>query len=154
MAVTQIFKNRKALSLYQVIDKLEVGIVLKGWEVKSMKSGHVNMAGAYIAYSPSGELWLRDAVLSPWKSAGDVGKEDQERPKKLLASRRQIDKIGSQSQQSGYTLIPLEVYVNEKGLVKLLIALVKGKKQFERKQSIKERDMQRQLDRDIKDYGL
>lgn len=154
MEVRQIFNNRKIAALYDIIDKLEVGIVLQGWEVKSFKNGHINMFGAFVAYSPSGELWLREASISPWKTAGEVSPDQQTRPRKLLASKRQIEKLGGQASQPGYTLVPFEAYVNEKGLIKLVVALVKGKKKFERKQQLKERDMQRQMERDLKDYGL
>lgn len=154
MPVTQIFNNRKIAALYEVLDRLEVGIVLKGWEVKSMKAGHVNMSGAFVAYAPAGELWLRDAIISPWRTAGDVPQEEQGRPKKLLASKGQIERLGRQAQQPGHTLVPLEGYINEKGLIKLVVALVRGKKKFERKQQVKERDMQRQVERELKDHGF
>jgi len=154
MGIRILYNNKRISSIFTIIDKLEVGIVLRGWEVKSFKAGHVNMSGAYVAYTPAGELWLRGIVVSPWKTAPSVSKEEQERPRKLLAQRKQAIKIGNLSMQPGYTLVPLEAYVNEKGLIKLVIALAKGKRKFERKQELKERDLQKQVDRDLKEYGF
>lgn len=147
-----IFSNKKAAFGYDILDKLEVGIVLRGWEVKSAKAGRFDVSGAFIHLNPEGELLLKGARIPKWDTGEKVTKDEQFRDRKLLARRTQSLKLGGLASRPGYTLIPLDGYVNDRGLIKLTIALVKGKKKFEKKQKIKERDLERQMRRDIKKY--
>lgn len=147
-----VFSNKKAYHGFDILDKLEVGIVLKGWEVKSMKSGRVDVMGAYVDYTAAGELLLRGVKIAKWSTGAAVSPEEQSRSRKLLAKRSQAAKLGGLGSRPGYTLIPLEGYVNDKGMIKLVIAVVKGKKKFDKRQQIKERDITRQAQIDAKRY--
>ncbi len=115
-----------------------------------MKAGSVNFRSAFINYTPTGELILQGASIASWKSAPKVTLAEEKRDRRLLVSKAQALKIGEYSKRPGHTLIPLEGYINDKGLIKLSIALVRGRRKFEKKQKIKERDIQRQIERDMK----
>jgi SsrA-binding protein len=133
-----------------VISKLEAGIMLYGWEVKSMKAGNVNFRNAFITYTPQQELMLQGGLIASWKSAPPVSAEAEKRDRKLLVRKSEALKVGEYSKRPGHTLVPIDAYINDKGLIKLTIALVKGRRQFEKKQKIKERDMKRQIDKDLR----
>jgi len=124
--------------------------MLYGWEVKSMKAGSVNFRNAFITYTPQQELILQGGSISSWKSAPQVSNAEENRDRKLLVRKSEAIKIGEYSKRPGHTLVPIDAYINDKGLIKLTIALVKGRRQFEKKQKIKERDMQRQIEKDMR----
>ncbi len=148
----KIFSNKKAVYGFDILDQLEVGIALNGWEVKSAKEGRFDVSGAFIDYTAKGELLLKQARIPGWDTAPAVSKDEQFRDRKLLARKVQALKIGGMASRPGYTLIPLDGYVNDRGLIKITVALVKGKKKYEKKQKIKERDLDRQIKRDIRKY--
>lgn len=150
----QIYINKKLNLDFQIVDKLEVGVQLLGWEVKSVKSGRLNMAGAYVDMGPDGGLHLKGVRISSWKSGVKQSDDLQNRTRRLLAHAREAAKIGGLAKQPGFTLVPSSLYINDKGLIKLEIALVKGRRKFEKKQKIKERDMNRQLDQDLKRFRM
>ncbi len=114
-----------------------------------MKAGSGNFRGAFVTYTARNELVLQGGTIPSWKSAPQVTMEDEKRDRKLLVGRSEALRIGEYSKRPGHTLIPLEGYINDKGLVKITIALVKGRRKFEKKQKLKERDMKRQMDRDL-----
>lgn len=148
----KLFSNKRAAHGFDVLDKIEVGIILEGWEVKSLKSGKIDMSGAYVEYTAAGELLLVGARIPSWQFAPAQTPEAENRSRKLLAKKSQIQKLGGMAGRPGYTLIPLEGYTNDKGLIKLQIALVKGRKKYQKKQKIKEKDMERQMRRDVRKY--
>lgn len=137
--------NRKALHLYHIEDKLEVGMVLGGTEVKSLRAGKANMSDAY-AMIEEGELWLYNLHISPYE-AGNRANPDPVRKRKLLAHKREIQKLFAKAAQKGYTLVPLRIYFSE-GRAKLELGVGVGKKLFDRREAIKERDLRREEERE------
>lgn len=149
-SVQQIYYDKNIAFHFEVLDKLEVGLVLFGWEAKSLKAGRFNFKPAFIDFTPDQQLVFKGAQISPWETAPRVGQDLQKRNRNVLAHRREALKIGLASKRPGYSLVPLEMFVTDKGLIKMIIALVKGKKRFEKKEVIKERDQKRQMEMDMK----
>lgn len=137
--------NRKAFHLYHIEDKLEVGMVLAGTEVKSLRAGKANMSDAY-AMIEEGELWLYNLHISPYE-AGNRANPDPVRKRKLLAHKREIQKLFARAAQKGYTLVPLRIYFSD-GRAKLELGVGVGKKLFDRREAIKERDLRREEERE------
>lgn len=146
-----IAENRKARYNYAVEDTLECGVVLEGSEVKSMRAGATNIAESY-ATVEDGELWLVNAYVAPYEQAKSFGHLERRR-RKLLASKREISKLWNGIGREGMTLVPLKMYFNDRGRVKLLIGIAKGKKQADKRETEKKRDWQRQKARLMRDHG-
>lgn len=146
-----IAENRRARYNYAVEDTLECGVVLEGSEVKSMRAGQTNIAESY-ATVEDGELWLVNAYVAPYEQAKTFGHLERRR-RKLLASRREIAKLWAGIGREGMTLVPLKMYFNDKGRVKLLIGIAKGKKQADKRETEKKRDWQRQKARLMRDHS-
>ncbi len=145
-----IVNNRKARHEYEILDSLETGIVLVGTEVKSMREGKVNLTDAY-ARIKDGELWLIGMHISPYEKA-DVFNHDPLRDRKLLVNSQELKKLYRQTHEKGVTLIPMKLYF-KKHLVKVELALARGKKKYDKRADIAERDAKRQMDRQLKqDY--
>ncbi len=143
--------NRKARHNYFFEDVIEAGIVLMGTEVKSLREGRANIAESY-ASDEGGEIWLINANI-PQYSAGNRNNHEPRRHRKLLLHQRQIDKLLMAVQREGMTLVPLKLFFNERGMVKLEIALAKGKKIHDKRQTSKDRDWARQKARLMRDKG-
>lgn len=141
-------QNKKALHDYHILDSLEAGIVLTGDEVKSIKQGHASLIGAY-ATLKDGELYLINANITPYAQAYMKGAEPT-RTRKLLLHRREIDRIIGDMSRKGITLIPLKIYANQKGVIKVEIGLCKHKQAQDKKQALKERDIKRETDRAVR----
>jgi SsrA-binding protein len=148
-----LYDNRRAYADYVILDKLEAGIVLVGWEVKSIKAGSLSLTGAYIK-EINNELVLIGSHIPIWKHTNKTGKEDEYRTRKLLVHKKQLNKLVDASKVNGITLIPLQVIQNDSGLIKVIIATARGKKKFDKRQTLKENDMKRRLDSDRKKYGF
>jgi len=144
----KIFKNRKARHNYFFIQELEAGIVLKGSEIKSIRDGKLSFKDSYASVD-AGEVWLYNLHISPYKYDSNFAL-DPERKRKLLLNKREIKKIKGQVDEKGVTLIPSAVYINDKGLAKVKIALAKGKRQYDKREDIKKKDIQRDLERNLK----
>ena len=145
-----ITQNRKAFHDYIVYDRLEVGIALRGDEVKSIRAGDVNLKGSFVVPHQD-QLYLLNCHISPYSHAFQKPREeDRTRTRRLLARKREIKKLIGKVSVKGYTLIPLKVYISDKGLVKLEIGLCKHKKAYQKKEALKERDIKRQAQREIK----
>ena len=142
--VKQIADNRRARYDYAIEDDLEVGIVLQGSEVKSLRTGQSNIADSYASVE-DGELWLTNAYIAPYEQAM-FGHEDRRR-RKLLVSKRELSKLWNATKREGMTLVPLVMYFNDRGLVKLKIAIAKGKKSHDKRASDAKKDWQRQKQR-------
>jgi len=140
--------NRKAFHDYHIEERLEAGIVLKGTEVKSLREGQVNLRDSYASVD-RGELVLHHCHISPY-SHGNLMNHDPVRPRKLLLHRKEINKLLGKSQQKGLTLVPLRIYFSPRGLAKVELALAKGKKQYDRREAIKAREVGREVERAIK----
>jgi SsrA-binding protein len=142
--------NKKAYFQYEIVTKYKAGIVLTGTEVKSVRAGRVSMSDSYCLFL-SGELWLRSMHIAEYQEGGlnnHVPKHDR----KLLLNKRELRKLEAKTKERGFTIIPVEVFLNEKNMVKVEIALVRGKKLFSKKNTIKERDLKRDMDRSMRNY--
>jgi len=144
---TPTIKNRKARHEYNVEETYEAGIVLKGTEVKSLRDGKASIQEAF-AYLMDGEVWLRDMYIKPY-SHGSYANHDERRKRKLLLKKREIAEIDKAVSQKGYTLVPLKIYFKG-GYAKVLLGLARGKKKYDKREDIKERDVKRELDRKVK----
>lgn len=141
-----IAKNRKARHDYAIEDTLEVGIVLKGTEVKSIRQGKVNLKDSF-AHVDSGEVFLHNCHISPYEQ-GNRYNVDPTRKRKLLLHKREIRKLIGYTAQQGYSLIPLNIYLKE-GLVKIELAVAKGKKLYDKRHDIAKKEAQRRIQRHI-----
>lgn len=140
-----LVRNRKALHDYHVLETWEAGLVLLGTEVKALRAGRGQLQDAYVDAS-EGELWLKQAHISPYEF-GTYANHEPLRPRKLLMNRLEIRKILSKVERKGYTLIPLAIYLNPRGIIKVRIALAEGKTHGDKRESLKEREHKREMDR-------
>jgi len=138
-------RNKKARFRFEVLEQVEAGISLTGSEVKSLRHGRASLDEAY-ALIRDGEAFLRGCNIAPYPQAG-YAQHEPTRERKLLLHRRQIRKLHARVIERGMTLIPLKVYFSERGLAKVLIGLCRGKKLFDKREAIKRRDQQRDIDR-------
>ena len=145
-----VAENRKARFNYEIIDTYEAGLVLKGTEVKSLREGKANIAESY-ATDEGGEMWLINSYLPEYLQANRFNHEPRRR-RKLLLSKREASRLQSAINREGMTLIPLKIYFNDQGRAKLELALGKGKKLHDKRESEKERDWNRQKSRLLKDH--
>lgn len=142
---TKTIVNRKAKFEYNFIDTFEAGIVLVGPEVKSLREGNANMNDAY-CYFKKGELLLKSLYIAPYEMAKDFDFEAR-RDRKLLLKKRTLTRLEKKTKEKGFTIIPYKIYFSDRGFVKVEIALVQGKKIHDKRQSLKDKDMRRDLDR-------
>jgi SsrA-binding protein len=147
---TVVATNRKARHDYEVIDRWECGLVLRGSEVKSLREGQVQIKDAY-GEVQGGELWLERLHISPYQFSREGG-HDPERRRKLLAHKREIARMAAQVNEQGLTLIPLQIYFS-KGLAKVELALAKGRRAYDKRQAIRKREEQREMDRAARRRG-
>jgi SsrA-binding protein len=140
--------NRKARFEYTVVDSLEAGMVLVGTEVKSIKAAQFSFNDAWVDLDSEGELWIRNLHVNPYKMAG-LDNHDPDRRKKLLAHRAEIKKLKRQVDEKGFTLVPLDFHLKD-GRIKVTVGLCKGKKQYDKRDSIKAKDQKRDLDRELR----
>ena len=143
-----IATNRKAQHDFTIIESLEVGIALKGTEVKSVRAAKVNLKDSF-ATIEGGEVYLRNMHISPYEF-GNIANVDSERVRKLLLHKTQINRLNVHVAQKGFTLVPLKIYL-KKGLVKVELALCRGKKVYDKREAIKERQAARDMQRVIRE---
>jgi SsrA-binding protein len=146
-----IATNRRARHEYSIEDSLEAGIVLFGTEIKSIRAGKVNLADAF-ARIDKGEAWLVGAHIAPWEGGNRLNHEPK-RDRKLLLRRSQIDQLLGRTKAKGLTLIPLKIYITERGKAKLELGLGKGKQVYDRRREIAARDARRDIERELADAG-
>ena len=144
-----IAQNRKARFNYIIDDVFEAGLVLKGTEVKSLRQGRVNLKDAY-ARIKDGELYVYQMHISPYPFAF-YDNHDPLRPRKLLMHKREIERLNAKVNEQGYTLVPLKIYF-KKGKAKISLALARGKKKYDKRETIRRREEQREMDRARKKY--
>jgi SsrA-binding protein len=142
--------NRKARFLYDILETYEAGIQLMGTEVKSIRAGKVNLQDGY-ALIRNGEAWLLNVHISPYTSSSQYFNHDPRRTRKLLLHRQEIRKLIGKVEQQGLTLVPLKLYL-KRGLVKISIGLAKGKKLHDKREDLKRRQDQREIQRVMKNY--
>src|SRR3569623_747949 len=128
-----VAENRRARYDYEILDTLEAGIVLTGTEVKSLRTGKAQIAESY-ASPERGELWLFNAHIPEYLQANRFNHEER-RPRKLLVSKKQLAKLSQEVERAGYTIVPLKIYFNERGMAKLLIGVGKGKKLYDKRET-------------------
>ena len=145
---TYIAKNRKAFHDYFVEDRIEAGIELTGTEVCSLRENSAQLRDCFIVIR-RGEAWLNGVHISPY-SHGSIFNVDPERRRRLLLHKKEILKLQQQADPKGYSLIPLSMYFNPKGRVKVEVGVCRGKKAYDKRASIKERDTKREIDRALK----
>jgi SsrA-binding protein len=143
----QLADNRKALFDYSIEDRFEAGLALTGTEIKSLRAGHVNLRDGY-ALIDKGQAWLRNVHIAPWTHAAHDNHEPL-RPRKLLLHKNEIDQLAGAVAQKGYTLVPLRLYTKG-GRAKVEIGLARGKKRYEKRQVIKEREADREMQAAVK----
>jgi SsrA-binding protein len=141
-------KNRKAEHEYYIVQTMEAGIVLTGTEIKSIRAGKVNFKDSY-ARIENLECWLFNLHISPWEKASFFN-HDPERKRKLLLKRHEIKRLKVKVDEQGMTLIPLEMYINETGKCKVKLALAKGKRSYDKRESLQKKDLEREKDRESK----
>jgi SsrA-binding protein len=140
--------NKKAFFNYEIFESLEAGIALQGSEVKSIKEGRISLKDSY-AEIKNGEVLLVQCHISPYEAANRFN-HDPLRPRKLLLHRQQIKRLTGKIREKGFTLVPTKVILNDKGRIKIEISLAKGKRIYEKKDVIKERDRDREMRRELK----
>ena len=151
MTVKIISRNRKAAHDYFLEDRFEAGLVLLGSEIKSIRAGRVSLREGFVQ-ERGGELWLVGCHIAIYDEAGRFGHSDPVRARKLLLHRREIAKITSQMRERGYTTVPTALYLSQ-GRAKLEIALARGKRQYDKRQAIAQRDSERQMQREMNQRG-
>jgi len=148
MGIKIVVSNRRARHDYHVLEKHEAGIVLRGTEVKSLRAGHIVLKDSYADIVGS-ELYLIGAHINPYEQ-GTAWNHEPERPRKLLMHKREIDRLGAQVAEKGLTLVPLSVYFKE-GKAKVEIGLCRGKQTIDKRRTIQDREVKREMDRAVKE---
>ena len=151
MTIKTVATNRKAHRNYYVQDSVEAGIVLTGTEIKSIRDGRVNLSDAYVR-PERGELWLLNAHIARYEASSYLSHEPT-RPRKLLLHRKEIGDLTSKVLERGFTLVPLRLYIKD-SMAKVEVALAKGKKLYDKRESIARREMERELGRAVKQRKL
>jgi SsrA-binding protein len=137
--------NRRASFEYFLTDRLEAGIMLRGTEIKSVRKGNVNLNDAYCTFDDS-ELYVRNLFISEYEN-GTYANHEPRRTRKLLLHSRELRKLERRVKEKGFTIVPYRLYLNERGFIKLEIALAQGKKSYDKRETIKEKENKRDLDR-------
>jgi len=139
--------NRKAYHDYVIDETVEAGLVLKGSEIKSIRAGRINLRDSY-AREENGELWLFNVHIAQYDAASYHG-HDPERPRKLLLHKKEMESLAALAKTKSLTLVPVRLYIKG-GVAKVAIALARGKKQYDKRETIAKRDQDRELDRELK----
>ncbi|MCB0641581.1 MAG: SsrA-binding protein SmpB [Phaeodactylibacter sp.] len=143
--------NRRATHEYHFVNTYEAGIVLQGTEIKSIRSGFVNLSDAYCFFNKDGELWVRSMYIKEYEF-GTYFNHETRRPRKLLLHKAELRKLEKRVKEKGFSIIPYRLYFSDRGIAKLEIALATGKKSYDKRESIKAKDQKRDLDRMKKMY--
>lgn len=141
-------KNKRASFDYEFIDTLTAGIVLTGTEIKSIRLGKASLVDTY-CYFNRGELWVKNMHITQY-SYGSYNNHVERRERKLLLNKKELRNLEADSKSPGFTIVPVRLFINEKGLAKLAIALAKGKKEYDKRQSLKDKEDRREMDRAMK----
>ena len=143
-----LIKNKRAAFDYEFIDTYTAGLVLTGTEVKSIRAGKAGLVDTY-CYFVGGELWVKNMYVAPYL-AGSYNNHLERRERKLLLNRKELRNLEADSKAPGFTIVPVQLYINEDGRAKLDIALAKGKKVYDKRQSLKAKEDRREMDRAMK----
>ena len=146
-SVKVIVRNRKARHEYEILDTIEVGLVLEGSEIKSIREGQISLSGAYASFDDNGELWIHQVHIAEYTQARD--NHEPYRDRKLLAHKRQLRKMSRMILEKGYTLIPLDIHLSG-GKAKMALGVCRGRKQYDKRRNIAERDNERRIEAEMK----
>ena len=141
-------KNKRATFDYELVETFTAGIVLTGTEIKSIRLGKASLVDTYCFFE-RGELWVRNMHIAEY-FYGTYNNHSARRDRKLLLNKNELRKLSRLTKETGFTIIPIRLFINEKGLAKLVIAVAKGKKQYDKRQSLKEKEDKRSMDRMFK----
>lgn len=141
-------KNKRASFDYELLDTYQAGIVLTGTEIKSIRLGKASLVDTFCFFN-NGELWVKNMYIAEY-FYGTYNNHQARRDRKLLLTKKELQKIQRLSKESGFSVIPTKIYISDKGLAKIIIAVAKGKKVYDKRESIKEREDKRQMDRVFK----
>ncbi len=141
-------KNRRASFDYELVEKLTAGIVLTGTEIKSIRAGKASLVDSF-CYFANGELWSKGIHIAEYKF-GNFYNHEEKRDRKLLLNRKELEKWERKTKETGLTIIPIRLFLNKKGFAKLVIALARGKKQYDKRESLKSKQATREMDRAMK----
>ncbi len=144
-----VAQNKKAFFDYEILERLEAGIVLTGDEVKSLRAGKVSLIGSF-ATVHDGQLFLLNCNITPYTQAFQAKKEDATRSRKLLLNRKEINRIIGDISRKGVTIVPLKIYFNDRNFAKVELGVAKHKKAANKKETIKERDIKRETSRELR----
>lgn len=144
-----IARNKRAFHEYEILETFEAGIELTGTEVRSLRENHCQLTDCF-ALVRGGEVWLHNVHIAPF-TQGNIANTDPDRTRKLLLHKKQIRYLQQQIQERGMALVPLKMYFKENGLVKVELAVARGKKLYDKRSSMKERDTRREIDRALKE---
>lgn len=147
---TPVIVNRKAKYEYALVDEFEAGIMLKGTEVKALRSGNANLSDAYCIFD-GGNLIIKSMFIAEYDH-GNINNHETRADRRLLLRKPELKKIKRKLDEKGLTLVPYKIYFSERGFVKINLWLAQGKKTFDKRNSIKEKDVKRDLDRQMKAY--
>jgi len=145
-----VSENRQARFLYEIQETYEAGIQLTGTEIKSVRAGRTNLRDGY-AIVRNREVWLLNVHIAPFQGSGQYFNHEPRRTRKLLLHRREIDKLYGQLQQKGFTLVPVKLYL-ARGLAKVSLGLAKGKKKYDKRETIKQREAEKEMQRVVKRF--
>ena len=146
-----VARNKRAKFDYEILEEVEAGLILSGTEVKSLRQGKAQINEAYVGEKDGG-LWLLGSAISPY-AGGNRMNHEEKRPRKCLLHKKQEKKMMGEISKKGVTLVPMRLYFNARGIAKLMIGLGKGKKVFEKRDSVKKRDWERDKSRIMKDHN-
>ena len=141
-------KNKRAEHEFLIIDKYTAGIVLTGTEIKSIRSGKASLVDAF-CYIHNGEMWMKNGYIAEY-DFGSYNNHSTRRDRKLLLNRKEIHSLQDDTRSPGFAIVPLRMYINEKGLAKVVIALCRGKKEYDKRATLKEKQDRREMDRAMK----
>ena len=139
-------KNRRAGHEYTFLAKYDAGMMLQGTEIKSIRAGEANLQDGYCTFDHKGDLWVHSVRIAPY-TLGTYNNHDAMRARKLLLNKRELKQLASKSQDAGLTIIPLRLFVTDRGFAKLEVALAQGKKLFDKREDLKAKDQKREMER-------
>lgn len=139
-------KNRRANFDYEIVETFTAGLVLTGTEIKSIRAGHASLVDTFCYISSTGEVWVKNMNIAQY-FYGTYNNHEARRDRKLLLNKKEIAKLMKSGRDAGYTIVPLRLFINDRGLAKLVIGIARGKKEYDKRQSIKEREDKRNLAR-------
>ena len=139
-------KNRRASHEYTFLAKYDAGLMLQGTEIKSIRAGEANLQDGYCTFDQHGDLWIHSLRIAPY-TLGTYNNHDPMRTRKLLLTKRELKQLAGKSQDAGLTIIPLRLFVTDRGFAKIEIALAQGKKLYDKREDLKAKDQKRELER-------